>query len=1200
VELESPGAFDSLLQLSQQLLAAASPAAVCSAACTTAAGLTGADFATVLLLDVTGTQLLPQALHGWETAWVPAGGLPLALGSQSAHALMLREPVVTPDYAAEQRFHVLPSIRAQGVRSGAAVPLLAGERARGVLVVHSRRTDGFSARDLRWLRLLANQTAVALAGVEVVERERRRAEQLRLINEISRRLTRTLDPDEQIRGVVSALAELFGYSDVSVMLLDDTGRHVELHSGAGPLGLDARARYRQSVEVGIVGYVVRSGQTYLAPDLRQDPYYYCPPGQSPMGTELCVPLLHESGPLGVLNIETAEPGSLRAEDRVVAETLADQLATALSNARLYREARGRLDHLLGLQQTTLDIVRQRELGELLQRILERAAGLLGADAGMLYLLAPGGAELELVAAHQVAAAPVHRRLPLGEGLAGRVAQSGQPLIVNDYETWSGRWPAYQGLAIGAVVGVPMKWQGRVIGELDVWLAPGKRQFGPDEMWLLSLYADQAAVAIENARLLDAEQQRRARLDALYQVTQAVNATLDTRRILSEVTDAAMRGTAATHGQILLVNAAEGVFERHVLRGFSEEVAERATRIPLPIGRGINGRAFASRAIINVDDVLHDPDYVPLVPETRAELAVPILRGDAVLANIDLQAPRPGAFDHADFDFLRALADQAAIALENARLFEDARRRLAELTVLHEVAVVAAHAMNVDALLAGTTAILARGLDADRAGVLLAGADGRLRFHPSYRGLPAGAEALSFGPGEGPFGGVLASAEPRLAGDSTLLTAAEAAAPRIRSQLAVPLVAAGEVIGVLAIESHQPGAYGEADQRLLTTLAGQIATAIEKLRLIDAERRHAVRLEQHVADRTQALREQTERTEAILRSVAEPVLLVTTEGAIALHNPVAEILLAEPALGPALREVAARLARSPELAGPELISGGGLTLEAHASRVTTGTGPLGTVIVLHDVTRLYELSRLKSEFVSNVSHELRTPLTNMKMYINLLQKGRPDRQTAYMETLRRETWRLERLVEDLLTISRLDMGTTRVVLGPAALNEPLAELVADRQELAAERGVALRGQWSPDAPVALADVPLIVQAVGNLVSNSVAYTPPGGSVIACSDSEWHEGLPWLAIRVSDTGPGIAPSEQARVFERFYRGEAAHALNVPGTGMGLAIVKEIVDRHGGQVHVVSRAGEGATVTILLPTVADEPVAAPGEAAAERAGA
>jgi two-component system phosphate regulon sensor histidine kinase PhoR len=265
----------------------------------------------------------------------------------------------------------------------------------------------------------------------------------------------------------------------------------------------------------------------------------------------------------------------------------------------------------------------------------------------------------------------------------------------------------------------------------------------------------------------------------------------------------------------------------------------------------------------------------------------------------------------------------------------------------------------------------------------------------------------------------------------------------------------------------------------------------------------------------------------------------------------------------------------------VLSHGGLTLEAHASRVTAGFQVLGTVIVLHDVTRLYELNRLKSEFVSNVTHELRTPLTSIKMYVNLLQRGRPERRPAYIETLRRETWRLERLVEDLLTISRFDMGTAQVKQRPVDLNRALAMLVQDRQALAVERGIVLRGQWSPAMPGTLGDEPLIVQAIGNLISNAMAYTPRGGCVVVRTDPETTNGRTWAAVRVSDTGPGIASSELDHVFERFFRGAAAHALNVPGTGLGLAIVKEIVDRHGGQVRVASDDGEGTTFTALFPT-------------------
>ena len=1185
--VEPLNAFESLFRLSEQLLRATDTDAVCAAAVTTAVELSNEEYVTLLLLDDSSTRLIVRGTHGWDPGMLGQPGVPLGRASQSGYAILQREAVVCGDYDLEERFVVPDSVREKNLRSGLAVPLFAGDQAHGALMIHAPQPDAFVPQTVRWLMLLANQAAVALDKVRLYEDESRRAEQLNLINEISRRLNRSLDPDEQIRGVVEAMAELFGYSDVMIMLLDDAGHELVAHSAAGAESLGPQVNYRQPVDRGVMGHVVRTGRAYVCSRAADDPYYIRVAAHPPMDAEVCVPLINERGLFGVLNIEGPDPPGLHFEDQVLAETVADQLATALSNAHQYREARTRLDHLLALQQTVLDIAGQRHVHELLRRIVERAAGLLGAEGGALYMLRAEASELELVVAHNVSPNVLGAHVPLGSGLAGRVAQTGEPLAVDDYSAWEGRWREHVDWSVGAIVGVPMKWQGRVLGELSVWLAPGGRRFAPDEMWLLSLYADQAAVAIESARLLDAEQQRRERLDALYQIAQVLNATLDTRAILTKVVDEAMRATAATHGQVLLVNETEGVFERHVLRGFPAGLAERNA---LPLTRGLNGRAYHTRQIILAGEVTAEPDYAGLVPETRSELVVPIIRGSAVVANIDLQSPHAAGFASADLDFLRALADQAAVALENARLLESARRRLAELGVLHEVAVEAATAMDVDALVAGVTAILARGLYGDNVGMLLTGPDGLLHYHSSYRGLAREELPIAYAPGAGVCGMVLQTGQPMLVGDTSVMAGISRPDARLRAQLCVPLAAGGEVIGVLNTASLRVGAYGEADLRLLSTLAGPVATAIEKLRLRDAERQHAVELESRVRERTRALQEQTERTEAILRSVVEPVFMLDPGGELRLCNPVAEVLLADEDLGPRLRATARRMVATSEQPAPEILRGVGLTLEAHGSHVTTGTERLGTVIVLHDVTRLYELNRLKSEFVSSVSHELRTPLTNMKMYVNLLQKGRPERQAGYVETLRRETWRLERLVEDLLTISRLDMGALQVKLQPVQLNGPLAMLVADREVLAAQRGLGLQGKWSPDAPEALADEQLIVLAVGNVVSKAVAYTPPGGRVVVRTEAKVCDGARWLAIRVSDTGPGIRPIDAEHIFERFYRGEAAHASSVPGTGLGLAIVKEIVERHRGQVSVSSAPGHGATFTILLPAAgADEDVRA-----------
>ena len=145
--------------------------------------------------------------------------------------------------------------------------------------------------------------------------------------------------------------------------------------------------------------------------------------------------------------------------------------------------------------------------------------------------------------------------------------------------------------------------------------------------------------------------------------------------------------------------------------------------------------------------------------------------------------------------------------------------------------------------------------------------------------------------------------------------------------------------------------------------------------------------------------------------------------------------------------------------------------------------VGFVGVQRDITHQKELDRLKDEFVSNVSHELRTPIANVKLYINLLTRGKPEKREEYMQTLRRETARLEKLIEDLLDLSRLDLGTTKAELVSADLNQLLAQLVADRSALAASRGLAIDFQTEAAVVTALVDPALLVQVISNLLTQS---------------------------------------------------------------------------------------------------------------------
>ncbi len=222
---------------------------------------------------------------------------------------------------------------------------------------------------------------------------------------------------------------------------------------------------------------------------------------------------------------------------------------------------------------------------------------------------------------------------------------------------------------------------------------------------------------------------------------------------------------------------------------------------------------------------------------------------------------------------------------------------------------------------------------------------------------------------------------------------------------------------------------------------------------------------------------------------------------------------------------------------------------------------------------------KSQFLTNVSHELRTPLTNIKLYVDLLERGMSNKRTAYLATVHREVDRLQALIQDLLNISRLDLGQIQPQLRTLDVNELLATLVSDRHKLFAEHDLRLKMRTEA-LPLIEADPNLLEQVISNLLTNALNYTAAGGTVQVSTHAAPHNGRAGIAIQIEDTGPGISPQDRTHLFERFYRGEASRALGVPGTGLGLAISKEIIELHQGAITLTSEVGTGSTFTIWLP--------------------
>ncbi len=242
---------------------------------------------------------------------------------------------------------------------------------------------------------------------------------------------------------------------------------------------------------------------------------------------------------------------------------------------------------------------------------------------------------------------------------------------------------------------------------------------------------------------------------------------------------------------------------------------------------------------------------------------------------------------------------------------------------------------------------------------------------------------------------------------------------------------------------------------------------------------------------------------------------------------------------------------------------------------------GIAMTVQDITREVELNEAKSQFISNVSHELRTPLFNIKSFIETLSEFGEDltetERKEFLDTANHETDRLARLVNDVLDLSRLESSKTYHLNG-VDLPQLIEQTLRTYQLNAKDKGLVLNQEVEPDLPLVLGHYDLLLQVITNLVGNALKFTPSGGIIVIRAyhfqtKSQQFNNKSFVRVEISDTGIGIAPEDQAAIFERFFRVEnRVHTLE--GTGLGLSIVKNIIDKHHSQIHLISEVGVGTT--------------------------
>jgi len=244
-----------------------------------------------------------------------------------------------------------------------------------------------------------------------------------------------------------------------------------------------------------------------------------------------------------------------------------------------------------------------------------------------------------------------------------------------------------------------------------------------------------------------------------------------------------------------------------------------------------------------------------------------------------------------------------------------------------------------------------------------------------------------------------------------------------------------------------------------------------------------------------------------------------------------------------------------------------------------TGPSGAVLVLHDISELRRLERVRQDFVANVSHEFRTPLTAIQGFAETLLGGAledPANREHFVEIIREHAARLARLTEDLLKLSRIEAGKLDLEFRPVSVYQLVQSCVETVRFKAARKELTLEIHIPEGLPSVQGDSNGLQEVLQNLLDNAVQYTPSGGRLEVSASNQGET----VQVTVSDTGIGIPQAEQERIFERFYRVDAARSREAGGTGLGLSIARHIVEAHDGRLWVESAVGEGSHFHFNIP--------------------
>jgi PAS domain S-box-containing protein len=511
--------------------------------------------------------------------------------------------------------------------------------------------------------------------------------------------------------------------------------------------------------------------------------------------------------------------------------------------------RRRAAELAALHAASLTVTAPHDIHSLVHSIIEQAKVLLKAPVGGLSLCYPERKEIRVL--EEVT--PQGRSysglvFKYGEGAVGWVAAHGKPLITEDYRTWPNRAKVYEDeKPYYSLLSVPLMWRNQVIGVLQVGEVTANRVFTQEDLELLSLFADQAAIALENARLFEAERSIREQAETMREAAQVLSSSLELDTVLRQILNQIKRVLVFDTASVLLYGS-QGQPDSLSGIGYNNEIATSLAATSALRDSRILARMAKDHQPVLIPDVREHPDWIWVrgAEHVRSFMGAPIMLQDQMMGALMVDNVKPGFYDEDDLCVLQTMAQHMSIAIQNARLYEAEHAARARAEALREAARIIGLSLSLDEVLRAVLEQLSRVLPFDSGSTMLV--ENNQIVNKVWQGYDPEFTAESIKSivydvaTDQTCGAVVRTGQPLIIQDvhQDPRWTQTAIGQRVSSWMGVPLIVRDQVIGLFSLDRNTPSAFTEADVALAQTFASHAATAIENARLFEratAERRH---------------------------------------------------------------------------------------------------------------------------------------------------------------------------------------------------------------------------------------------------------------------------------------------------------------------------------------------------------------------------